>query len=224
MAALEMSEQQTADNSVASGPASGERKGHQERLLDITNRVHSASNIDEILIDLRDDIIKLFEAERLTIYVVDGIKKDLVSRVKSGDEISEIRVPISTTSLVGYSAYKGRPINIKNVYDEKELAAIDPKLNFDKSWDERTGFRTRQALVAPVSFQKYLMGAIQLINRKDGMAFNERDEAAVQELSQTLGIALFNQKRMAKARPGKFDYLIENGLLTQKEADKAVLE
>ena len=224
MAALEMSEQQTADNSVASGPASGENKGHQERLLDITNRVHSASNVDEILIDLQDDIIKLFEAERLTIYVVDGIKKDLVSRVKSGDEISEIRVPISTTSLAGYSAYKGRLVNIKNVYDEKELAAIDPKLNFDKSWDERTGFRTRQALVAPVSFQKYLMGAIQLINRKDGMAFNERDEAAVQELSQTLGIALFNQKRMAKARPGKFDYLIENGLLTQKEADKAVLE
>ena len=224
MAALEMSEQQTADNSVASGPASGKDKGHQERLLDITNRVHSASNIDEILIDLRDDIIKLFEAERLTIYVVDGIKKDLVSRVKSGDEISEIRVPISTTSLVGYSAYKGRPINIKNVYDEKELAAIDPELNFDKSWDERTRFRTRQALVAPVSFQKYLMGAIQLINRKDGKAFTERDEAAVQELSQTLGIALFNQKRMAKARPGKFDYLIENGLLTQKEADKAVLE
>ena len=224
MAALEMSEQQTADNSVASGPASGKDKGHQERLLDITNRVHSASNIDEILIDLRDDIIKLFEAERLTIYVVDGIKKDLVSRVKSGDEISEIRVPISTTSLAGYSAYKGRLVNINNVYDEKELAAIDPKLNFDKSWDERTGFRTRQALVAPVSFQKYLMGAIQLVNRKDGKAFTERDEAAVQELSQTLGIALFNQKRMAKARPGKFDYLIENGLLTQKEADKAVLE
>ena len=222
--AVEMAEQQTADNSVESGAASEEAMGHQERLLGITNRVHAASNIDEILIDLHDDIIKLFDAERLTIYVVDGIKKDLVSRVKSGSEISEIRVSISTTSLAGYSAYKGQLININNVYDKKELSSIDPKLSFDKTWDEKTGFRTRQVLVAPVSFQKYLMGAIQVINRKDGTAFSEKDEAAVRELSQTLGIALFNQKRMAKARPGKFDYLIENGLVTQKELDKAVLE
>ncbi len=224
MAVVEMSTQQTDNKDVASGSGSEEETGYQERLMGITNRVHAASNIDEILFDLQDDIVKLFEAERLTIYVVDGIKKDLVSRVKSGDEISEIRVPISTNSLAGYSAYKGNLINIKNVYDEKELAAIDPKLSFDKSWDEKTGFRTRQVLVAPVSFQKYLMGAIQLVNRRDGTSFTERDEGAVQELAQTLGIALFNQKRMAKARPGKFDYLIENGLLTQKELDRAVLE
>lgn len=222
--AVEMSKQQTADDSQVNGPASGLDMGYQERLLAITNRVHAASNIDEILIDLQDDIIRLFEAERLTIYVVDGIKKDLVSRVKSGNDISEIRVPISTSSLAGYSAYKGHLLNIKNVYDANELSVIDKKLTFDKTWDQKTGFRTRQVLVAPVSFQKYLMGAIQLVNRKDGTAFSEQDEAAVQELSQTLGIALFNQKRMAKARPGKFDYLIENGLVTQKELDKAVLE
>jgi type II secretory ATPase GspE/PulE/Tfp pilus assembly ATPase PilB-like protein len=224
MAVIEMSTQQTADNEMASSSGSEQETGYQERLMGITNRVHAANNIDEILIDLQDDIVTLFDAVRLTIYVVDGIKKDLVSRVKSGDEITEIRVPISTNSLAGYAAYKGQLININNVYDEKELAAIDPKLTFDKSWDEQTGFRTRQVLVAPISFQKYLMGAIQLINRKDGTTFTERDEGAVQELAQTLGIALFNQKRMAKARPGKFDYLIENGLLTQKELDKAVLE
>ena len=222
--AVQMSAQQTADNGVANGYPSQDDTSHQEILLAITNRVHAASNIDEILIDLHDDIVRLFQAERLTIYVVDGIKKDLVSRVKSGEDINEIRVPISTTSLAGYAAYKGRLINVKNVYDEKELDAIDPKLDFDKSWDQKVGFRSRQVLVAPVNFQKYLMGAIQLVNRKDGTPFTDQDEEALQELSQTLGIALFNQKRMAKARPGKFDYLIENGLLTQKEMDKAVLE
>ncbi|NVL90433.1 MAG: Flp pilus assembly complex ATPase component TadA [Desulfobacterales bacterium] len=193
-------------------------------LLDITNRIHAASNIDEILIDLKDDIVKLFEAERLTVYIIDGINKELVSRVKSGDEISEIRVPISSTSLSGYAAYKGKLVNIKNVYDDKELASIDPDLSFDKSWDQKSGFQTRQVLVAPVSFQKYLLGVVQLINRKDGTAFTERDEAAVQELAKTLGIAFLNQKRMAKARQGKFDYLIENGQLVQKELDKAIQE
>ncbi|MBW1743943.1 MAG: GAF domain-containing protein, partial [Deltaproteobacteria bacterium] len=224
MVVVDLAKDDTAKNGVASGAALEGDLGYQERLLEITNRVHAAGNIDEILIDLQGDITRLFDAERLTIYVVDGIKKDLVSRVKSGEEITEIRVPISTNSLAGYAAYKGRLLNINNVYNEDELGGIDPKLKFDRTWDEKTGFRTRQVLVAPVNFQKYLMGAIQLINRKDGTGFSEREEEAVQELAQTLGIALFNQKRMAKARPGKFDYLIENGFLTQKELDKGILE
>ncbi len=224
MVVLDMSKRQAANNKAAKGLAEKRDAGYGDRLLDITNRIHAATNTDEILIDLKDDIVKLFEAERLTVYMVDGIKRELVSRVKSGDEISEIRVPISTTSLSGYAVHKGQLINIRNVYDDNELAAIDPKLRFDKSWDQKTGFRTRQVLVAPITFQKYLMGAIQLINRKDGAAFTDQDEVGVRELAKTLGIALFNQKRMAKARPGKFDYLVENGLLTQKELDKAVLE
>ncbi|MBW1740698.1 MAG: GspE/PulE family protein [Deltaproteobacteria bacterium] len=224
MVVLDMSKKQAAGNRVDNGSAMKQGRGYGERLLDITNRIHSANNIDEILIDLKDDIVKLFEAERLTVYIVDGIKKELVSRIKSGNEISEIRVPISTASLSGYAAFKGQLINIKNVYDDKELTAIDPNLKFDKSWDQKSGFRTRQVLVAPISFQKYLLGAIQIINRKDGTAFTQQDEAAVRELAKTLGIALYNQKRMAKARPGKFDYLLENGLLTQKELDRAVQE
>ena len=196
----------------------------RESLLEITNRVHAASNIDEILIDLKDDLTKLFDAERLTVYVVDGVKKELVSRVKSGDEISEIRVPISTESLVGYVAHKGELVNLKDVYDTEELSAIDPNLSFDKAWDQKSGYRTRQVLAAPISFQKYLLGAIQFINRKDGAPFSKQDEAAVHEVSKILGIAIYNQKRMAKARPGKYDYLVENGLLTQKELDKAVAD
>jgi len=197
---------------------------HGDRVLEITNRIHAAKNVDEILIDLKDEIVKLFEAERLTIYVVDGIKKELVSRVKSGDEISEIRLPISAASLAGYAAHKGRLLNIKDVHDYNELAAIDPNLRFDKTWDRKTRFQTRQVLVSSVSFQKYLLGAIQVMNRKDGRAFNDEDEVAVRKLARTLGIALFNQKRMVKARPGKFDYFVENGLLTQKELDRAVHE
>ena len=224
MVVLGMSKKEKGGNKAANGPVVKRGRRIGDSLIDITNRIHAASNTDEILIDLRDDILRLFEAERITVYVVDGIKKELVSRVKSGNEISEIRVPISTTSLSGYVAYKGQLINIKDVYDDKELAAIDPKLTFDKTWDQKSGFRTRQVLVAPINFQRYLMGAIQFMNRKDGRPFTKRDEAAVREMAKTLGIALFNQKRMVKARSGKFDYLLENGLLTQKELDKAVLE
>ena len=222
MVVLKMPEKQTAGGQKPDGTAVQQDVQYRERLWEITNRIHSASNLDEILLDLKDDVTSLFAAERVTVYVVDGIKKELVSRVKSGDEVSDIRVPISPNSLSGYVAYKGELINIEDVYDQEQLSTIDPDLHFDDQWDKKTGFHTRQVLAAPISFQKYLLGVVQIINRKDGEAFTAPDEAALQELAETLGIAVYNQKRMAKARPGKFDYLVENGLLTQKELDKAI--
>ncbi|RPJ82082.1 MAG: GAF domain-containing protein, partial [Deltaproteobacteria bacterium] len=199
----------------------------QVKSQDLNKKIFAAANLDEILIDLKDDIIGLFEAERLTIYYVDGIKRELVSRFKSGNEIEEIRVPLSPKSIAGYSAYKQKLVNIRDVYDSSELKVIDPILNFDRSWDEKTGLRTTQVLVAPIIFKKLLLGAIQLINRKKGSGFTATDEKNILELAETLGIGLYNQKRMATGKTGrktKYDYLLENHILTQKELKNVVLE
>ena len=197
---------------------------YRTKLQDICNKIHAASNLDEILVSLKDEITSLFEAERITVYVVDGKTRELVSRFKSGTEVAEIRVPVSIGSLAGYSAFRQKLINIKNVYDDNELAAIDKDLRFDKRWDKKTGFVTKQVLAFPIIFKKYLLGVIQLINRKDGSSFMSIDEQAVEELAKILGIALYNQKRMAKSRSTKFDYLLENHILTQKELEKAIAD
>ncbi|MDI6686957.1 MAG: GspE/PulE family protein [Desulfobacterales bacterium] len=197
---------------------------YRTKLQDICNKIYAASNIDEILVDLKDEITGLFQAERLTVYVVDGEKRELVSRFKSGNEISEIRIAISADSIAGYSAFKQKLINVKNVYDEKELHAIDPVLKFDKSWDQKTGFKTKQVLVVPIIFKKYLLGAVQLINHTSGTLFSKRDETSVIELAKILGIALYNQKRIARAKTNKFSYLIANQIITQKELDKAIVD
>ncbi|NNF99302.1 MAG: GspE/PulE family protein [Desulfobacteraceae bacterium] len=198
---------------------------YHTRLQNITNKIHAANNLDEILIDLKNDITTLFETERITVYVVDGVKRELISRFKSGIEITEIRIPISKSSIAGYSCYFQKVVNISDVYNEKELFAIDKELTFDVSWDEKTGYKTRQMLVCPIVFKKYLLGAIQLINRTDNNQFTTEDEKSVRNLAKTIGIALYNQKRMAKgSRNNKFDYLLENNLLTQKELNRAITE
>ena len=197
---------------------------YRKNLQDICNKIHAAANLDEILVDLKDEITGLFEAERLTVYVVDGRKRELVSRFKSGDEIGEIRIPMSNNSISGCSAFKKKLINIKDVYDDRELASIDYDLKFDKSWDQKAGFTTKQVLVVPVIFKNYLLGAIQLINRKDGGSFSRLDEQSVTEMADILGIALYNQKRMAKARPNKFDYILKNNILAEKELDMAIAD
>ncbi len=199
---------------------------YRTKLQEIGNRINSARDLDDILIDLKDEITGLFTAERLTIYVIDGVKRELVSRFKTGDEVAEIRVPVNKDSLAGYCALTHNLLNIENVYDGNELAGIDENLGFDKSWDQKTGYRTKQVLSYPIIFQKYLMGGIQLINRLDGGKFTTEDEKAIADLSKIVGIALYNQKRMAArgGRSTKFDYLLENHLLTQKELTKAITD
>ena len=43
----------------------------RKALLEITNRIHAAQNIKQILVDLKDGILNLFNAHSITIYVVD---------------------------------------------------------------------------------------------------------------------------------------------------------
>ncbi len=198
---------------------------YRTRLQAICNKINAVNNLDEILIDLKDDITSLFKADRVTLYVVDAHKRELVSRFQSANDIEEIHLPISTKSIAGWCAFKKRPVNVTNAYDVKELAAIDPALRFDESWDMLTGFTTRQVLAHPIVFKNSLLGVIQLMNRKVGSAFVEIDERSLKEVSDILGIALYTLKKLAKRyATGKFNLLLENHLLTHNELEKAIIQ
>ena len=41
-------------------------------------------------------------------------------------------------------------INIRDVYDDAELKSHNPNLRFLQEVDKRTGYRTKQMLVAPI--------------------------------------------------------------------------
>lgn len=198
---------------------------YRTRLQAICNRINAAGNLDEILIDLKNDITSLFAADRVTLYVVDAKNRELVSRFKSANDIAEIRIPISAKSIAGWCALNNRVVNVKNAYEIKELTAIDPELRFDERWDMQTGFTTRQVLAHPVVFKNYLLGVIQLMNRKAGPAFVEIDERSLKEVSDILGIALYTQRKLARQyAAGKFSLLLENHLLTQSELAKAIVQ
>ena len=199
-----------------------EEVGYRVKLQEIGNRIHAATDLDEILIYLKDEIITLCDADRLTMYAVDPRKRELFSRYKSGEEISEIRIPISLSSIAGFSASKQQLISVKNVYDDSELSLIDPSLQFDRTWDRKSNYATRQVMACPIIYSRYLLGVIQLINRKSGGFFTAKDEQSIQEIARILGIAFFNQRRISGNWHSKFDYLIDTGILRREELKKAV--
>lgn len=194
-------------------------------LVDITNRIHAAQNIKQILVDLKDGILNLFRAHSITIYVVDRARNEIYSLLLIGARVREIRVPINNRSIAGYVANVGRIVNIADAYDAAELRSIDPGLTFDQRWDKKSGFRTRQILAAPIHHDKTLMGVVQILNKKgDAGKFSEDEKGFLQEISGVLGVAFFNQGRYARKRKTRFDYLISRDLIKEEDLDRALDE
>ena len=196
-----------------------------ENVKRITDQIHAASDLDHILLDLRKEILSIFDAEDLTIFAFDSEKKEIFSKIPHIDSVEEIRIPITEQSLAGFCAKYLRPVSIADAYNIAELQGVHPSLLHDSSYDKRTGFKTKQVLTYPiVADNKYLMGVFQLLNKKSGARFNRKDEESVAEIAKALGIAFFNLRKISKKNPTKFDRLVTSNRITQNELDQAIAE
>jgi HD-GYP domain-containing protein (c-di-GMP phosphodiesterase class II) len=79
----------------------------------------------------------------------------------------EFTIPIDHASLAGYAATEGEPLVIEDVY----MLPPDVEYSFNRSFDERYGYRTRSMLVIPMqNHHGDVIGVLQLINRKRDFA------------------------------------------------------
>src|SRR3989339_494844 len=112
-------------------------------------------------------------------------------------------------------------LNIKDVYDEKELAGYSSHLRFLQEVDKRTGYRTKQMLVAPIlDTSGDLVGVIQIINNKAGAPFAAMVEEGVQELVQSMAVALRQRQQIATVKT-KYDFLVADAVLSAAEFELA---
>lgn len=198
---------------------------YRQSLQEITNELNLAEDLDTALEALKDRILSLFNSERMTIYLIDRKSQELYSRFKIGTELSEIRIPINTSSMAGYAAAKGKSLNVSDVYDEAEIKSLHLDLAFDKNWDEKSGYRTTQVLTAPIQLDGTISGVLQIINRKDGSKFTRDDEDSAQEIVKILAIAFQARDRRVRSRPtNRFGYLTDKGLLTQEELESTIIK
>jgi type II secretory ATPase GspE/PulE/Tfp pilus assembly ATPase PilB-like protein len=195
-----------------------------KKLQAVTNRIHSTTNIDEIMLDVTRDICQLFDADRLTIYTISEDGQSIVSKVKSGlNSFKDIKLPLSESSIAGCCALNRRFMNIKDVYDDAELKSYSPNLSFLKAVDQRTGYRTKQMMVAPIVGGEGgdLLGVIQVINHLPGTPFPPLSEEGLVELSKTLAIAFRVRQQIPSQIKSKFEYLVVDNVISEGELELA---
>ncbi len=212
-------------NSPVQGSASemGVRLEFTRSLNHVTNKIHATSNIDEIMLDVSKDICSLFNADRLTIYVVGDDKASLVSKVKTGlNSFKDLKLPIAEQSIAGFAAFNKKLLNLKDVYDAQELSLHSATLHFLQDVDKRTGYRTKQMLVAPIVEENGdLVGVMQVINNKAGLPFPVMVEEGARELAQTLAVALRQRQQQAGSVKTKYDYLVSDAVMSAAEFELA---
>ena len=195
-----------------------------KKLQVVTNKIHATNNIDEIMLEMSQDICDLFNSDRLTIYVLGEDRQSIISKVKTGlNSFKDIRLPISEHSVAGYVAAMRRAVNIRDVYDEAELKGYSPSMQFLKEVDKRTGYRSKQMLVAPILEAQggELIGVVQLINNRSDSPFQALAEEGVASLAQTLAVAFTQRQKPRPAVRSKYDDLVTEAIISADELDLA---
>jgi len=190
----------------------------------VTNKIHATNNIDEIILEVSKDICSLFNVDRLTVYSVSEDKSCIISKVKTGlNSFKDLKLPIANQSIAGFIALSKKVANIKDVYDERELRELSPQLHFQKEVDKRTGYRTKQMLVAPIldASDDELLGVVQLLNSKTNEPFSQTAVDGVNELCQTLAIAFKQRQNTQRTVKSKYDYLVKDAVMSSAELDLA---
>ena len=152
-------------------------------LLNAISSLEQSLELEVTLQSVMAEARKLMQADRSTLWLMDG--NELWSKVSSADgkELVELRQAIDTDSIVGYVAFTSETLNIPDAYRDTR---------FDKSADTRTGYRTHSILCMPVfDSSGRIMGVTQLINKENG-AFTRSDESFMRAFNTQAGIALEN--------------------------------
>ncbi|HUG05857.1 MAG TPA: GAF domain-containing sensor histidine kinase [Candidatus Limnocylindria bacterium] len=152
-----------------------------EALLRLQQDLALEANVDRVLDRIVETAKEMLDCERATLYVIDQGKNELWSRVLTGSELTEIRLPLDGRSLAAEVARAGQLLRIDAPYD-------DPR--FDPSVDARSGFRTRSMLVTPIDARdRRRLGVLQAVNDREG-PFQEEDGRLIQALAGSAGVAL----------------------------------
>lgn len=153
-------------------------------LVEFGARISSELRLDKLLDIIAQQITRMLDVGRCTIYLKDAEKNELWSKIAQGRglEHTEIRVPLNGNNVVAIVARTGQTINMPNAYE-------DPRFSMDV--DMVTDFRTHSLLAVPLKNNSgKVLGVFQVANKADGLPFDKKDEGILLLLATLAGSSI----------------------------------
>jgi len=177
-----------------------------ETLLNMNRELARELDLDKLLALIAEAAVKVMDADRCSVYVVDRVKDELWTRVAQG--IDEIRMP-SNRGIAGLVISSGEIVNVVNAYEMPQ---------FDPTWDQKHGYTTISMLCCPLRGRLgQVIGAFAVLNKRSGQ-FDAEDEALLQAMAAGVAIALENALLVDELRATnhKLSEAYDQVLLTEK--------
>ncbi len=171
-----------------------------QRLNEVGAALASEQNLDRLLDLILTQSRGLLAAEAGSIYLVvgDDDSKELLFAHTQNAKVSlpyhRFKMPISTSTLAGFVASTGDPLNIPDVYRIADSAPY----HFNDSFDRQARYRTVSMLVVPMQdAEGEILGVIQWINRVEDdegapVPFLAEHQMLARSLAAQAGVAVKN--------------------------------
>ncbi|MCD4783070.1 MAG: HD domain-containing protein [Candidatus Eremiobacteraeota bacterium] len=152
-----------------------DEKTKLDELINIGIALASEKRLDKLLEKIVEEARQFAGADAGSVYLKEG---DLIRFVvsqndtlrrrfgkdKEKEDFISFTMPISRENIAGYVAASGQILNLEDAYRIPE----DKPFRFNKSFDKKTGYRSKSMLVVPmIDVDKDVVGVIQLINSMD---------------------------------------------------------
>ncbi len=169
---------------------------------------------DRLLVEILDQAQRLTGSDAGSLYLLERADDEARLRfaLTSNDTLPdqpfvEFTLPLDTRSLAGYAAVTGEALLLEDAYTLPE----DASFSFNRTFDERTGYRTKSVLVVPMlDHRDQVVGVLQLINRKSDPAARITDEESAERF-----VLPYTERelRMVRSLAGQAAVSIENSRL-----------
>ena len=200
------------------------RRGDELSVLNkIGVSLSAERDIDKLLELILQKSREITGADAGSLYLVERAKPDNGNRARlrfklpQNDSVpvsdfEEYTIALDEGSIAGYVASTGRTVRIEDAYRLPE----DSPYHISRSWDEKSGYRTKSMLVVPMrDHENAVIGVVQLINKKRDreailqpvalvdeqvIPFTEIDEEMAGSLASQAAVAFENADLLERMR------------------------
>jgi len=219
------------------------RRGEElSQLNDIGVKLSAERDIDKLLELILQKSREITVADAGSLYLVEPAQEGgngngdrLRFKLPQNDSVAvsdfqEYTIPLDRTSIAGYVAVTGEPVNVADAYN---LPPGSP-YTISRSFDEKSGYRSRSMLVVPMKDHKeVVIGVVQLINKKRDpeavlqsaslvddqvISFTAVDRDLVESLASQAAVAFENADLIQRIRR-LFDEFIDAAVAAVEQRD-----
>ena len=154
-------------------------------LIEVGQALVANLTVQEVLSSALEVVQRVLSAEASSIFLTDPATGDLRVYLADPEHQGALKslVQPKGKGLSGLAASEGKGILVEDAYQ-------DPR--FDPTADKRTGFRTRSVLCVPLRILGENLGVVQVLNKRGGGSFAERELILLEAVAALVALALDN--------------------------------